>query len=400
MKKFITLAVAVLVACPALWAQKSIPHSVRTCNRATALRTEIILPKVKGFNCYKGDFHIHTSYSDGRVNPAGRVIEAWLDGLDVMAITDHYEVRSGERRFFKVIAPYSGDDEPMKYRSASDAGAVLADFNAIHDEAAAQLKKAGYEMLLIKGCEMARGAKTHGHFNALFLKDINTVYDTDMAVALRKVKEQGGIVVHNHPAWSRDTSDKTEFHELVYGEGLVDGVEVTNGHTFYPHIVRRCIDEKLTMFGDTDEHGITAHRFNSMGIYRTMTLIFAKDLTEKAIKDAILARRTVAYSGGYLIGEESWLVELLNAAVDCRLMRVDEKTNEHFYMLTNTCSIPMHLRRGGTNYLLQPFKSVMIGFGKNKTEVKACKPVFTVENMWVADYKHPKVEIEVDKKDK
>ena len=154
------------------------------------------------------------------------------------------------------------------------------------------------------------------------------------------------------------------------------------------------------MFGDTDEHGITAHRFNSMGIYRTMTLIFAKDLTEKAIKDAILARRTVAYSGGYLIGEESWLVELLNAAVDCRLMRVDEKTNEHFYMLTNTCSIPMHLRRGGTNYLLQPFKSVMIGFGKNKTEVKASKPVFTVENMWVADYKHPKVEIKVDKKDK
>ena len=397
MKKFIAFSLVAIIACPTLWAQKSIPHSVRTCNRATALRREIHLPKVKGFNCYKGDFHIHTSYSDGRVNPAGRVVEAWLDGLDIIAITDHYESRSGERRFFKVIAPYYGDDEPMKYKSASEAGAVLADFNAIHEEAAAQLKKAGYPMLLIKGCEMARGAQTHGHFNALFLKDINTVYDKDMAAAFRNVKEQGGIVVHNHPAWRRDTSDKTEFHELVYGEGLIDGVEVANGYTFYPHIVRRCVDEKLAMFGNSDEHDITTNRFGQMGVYRTMTLVFAKNLTEKAIKDAILARRTVAYSGGCLIGEESWLVELLNEAVDCRLTKVDDKTNEHFYLLTNTCSIPMHLRRGRTNYLLEPFKSVMIGVGKGKTEAKDYKPVFTVDNMWVVDYKHPKVELKIDK---
>ena len=397
MKKFITLALAALIACPTLCAQKSIPHTVRTCNRARVIRTEIILPKVNGFNCYKGDFHIHTSYSDGRVTPAGRVVEAWIDGLDIIAITDHYEVRSGERKFFKVIAPYSGDNEPMKYQSASDAGAVLADFNAIHEEAVAQLKKSNYPMLLIKGCEMARGSQTHGHFNALFLKDINTVYDEDMETAFRKVKAQGGIVVHNHPAWSRDTSDKTEFHERVYGEGLVDGVEVVNGYNFYPHILRRCIDEKLTMFGNSDEHVITAHDFGIVGTHRTMTLVFAKDLTEKAIKDAILARRTVAYSGGCLIGEESWLVGLLNAAVDCRLIRVDKKTNEHFYMLTNTCSIPMHLRRGRTNYLLEPFKSVMIGFGKGKIEAKATKPIFTVENMWVVNYKHPKVELEIDK---
>ena len=100
MKKFITLALAALIACPTLCAQKSIPHTVRTCNRARVIRTEIILPKVNGFNCYKGDFHIHTSYSDGRVTPAGRVVEAWIDGLDIIAITDHYEVRSGERKFF------------------------------------------------------------------------------------------------------------------------------------------------------------------------------------------------------------------------------------------------------------------------------------------------------------
>lgn len=393
MKKFVVLAL--VAVCSTAVAQRKIPHSVKIYNEATGRRTEIVLPKVKGYNCYKGDFHIHTTYSDGRLNPAGRVVEAWVDGLDVIAITDHYESRTGERNFLKVIAPYFESTEPLKYQSASKAKRVLADFNAIHQEAEKQVAKSGYPMLVIKGCEMARNAQTHGHFNALFLQDINGLYDADLEVALQRVKEQGGIVIHNHPAWRRDTSDKTEFHEKVYSQGLIDGVEVANGYTFYPHIVRRCIDEGLTMFANTDEHSLTAHRFNQNGNHRTMTLIFAEELTEVAIKNAILEHRTIAYAGGALIGEESWLSEFLNAAVDCRLTAVKD-ANEHIYMLTNQSSITLRLRRGKTIYELEPFKPIMVSFGKGKESVEAAKPVYTVDNMWVADYKHPKVNIEID----
>lgn len=395
MKRIIVLAL--VAVCSTAVAQKKIPHSVKTYNEITGRRTEIVLPKVKGYNCYKGDFHIHTSYSDGRVNPAGRVTEAWLDGLDVIAITDHYEGRTGERRFFKVITPYFEDGKPLKYQSAGKAKRVLADFNAIHQEAVDQVVKSGYPMLVIKGCEMARNAQTHGHFNALFLQDINGLYDADLEVAFQRVKDQGGIVIHNHPAWKRDTSDKTEFHESVYGKGLIDGVEVVNGYTFYPHIVRRCIDEGLTMFANTDEHTMTAHRFGQNGHLRTMTIIFAEELTEAAIKSAILEHRTIAYSGGALIGEESWLTEFLNAAVDCRLTAVKEE-NEHIYMLTNQSSITLRLRRGRTIYELEPFKPILVSFGKGKGSVEDAKPVYTVDNMWVADYKHPKVDIEIDNK--
>lgn len=397
MKRFLTITLAGVALCFSASAQKSIPHAVKTCNEITGRRTEIVLPQVKGFNCYKGDFHVHTSYSDGRVNPAGRVVEAWRDGLDIVAITDHFEGRKGEQRFMKVIAPYFAGKEPLKYQSASKAKSVKADFDAIHQEAVDQLANSGYPMLLVKGCEMARGAQTHGHFNALFLQNFNDLYDSDLEVALRNVKAQGGIVIHNHPAWRRDTSDKTEFHEKVYGAGLVDGVEVVNGYTFYPHIVRRCIDEKLTMFGNTDEHGMTSHRFDNVGNYRTMTIVLAKELTEKAIKEAILKHRTIAYSGGSLIGEESWLVEYLNAAVDCRLLRVNKENNEHTYLLTNNTSITLRLRRGKTIYELEPFKPVLVNFGKDKTGVEAAQPLFAVENMWTADYQHPKVALEVDK---
>ena len=392
MKRLIIFALAVFAVGATAVAEKKIPHAVRTFNEVSGRRTEIVLPQVKGFNCYKGDFHIHTSYSDGRVNPAGRVVEAWMDGLDIIAITDHYEGRRGEQNFFKVIAPYNAN---VKYQSAKKANCVKADFNSIHQEAVNQLEKSGFPMLLIKGCEMARNAETHGHFNALFLSDLNDLYNEDLAEAFRKVKAQGGIVVHNHPAWRRKTSDKTEFHEQVYGEGLVDGVEVVNGTGFYPQIVRRCIDEGLTMFANTDEHSLTEYRYGAVDRFRTMTFVLANELTEESIKEAILAHRTIAYSCGVLIGEQMWLSEFLNAALDCSLVRTTEE--ERMFRITNNCSIAMTLRLGHRTYLIEPFKSALINVGKDKASGEYLAPVFEVDNMWHIDYQHPKIELQIDK---
>lgn len=378
-------------------AAKSVPHAVRMHKTGGAQRTEIILPQVKGYNVYKGDFHVHTSYSDGTVRPAGRVNEAWMDGLDIIAITDHYENQSGVKKFLKVTAPYNEDGKPTAYQSPSKVGSVKVDFEAIHAEAAAQMEKSGYPMLLIKGCEMARNAKTHGHFNCLFLKNFDNLYSKDMADALRKVKAQGGIVVHNHPAWRRDTSDKTPFHEQVYGEGLVDGVEVVNGSTFYPHIVKRCIDEKLTMFANTDIHGISSYTRMPAEPFRTMTLVLAKELTEKDIKEAILKHRTLTYVSGNVIGEEKWLVEFLNAAIDCRIVLENKEKETRKYQITNYSSIPYTLRHGKKTYTLEPFKSIYVNLGKEKNSKKYAAPKFTVENMWHVDYKHPVVTLEIDK---
>ena len=364
-----------------------------------AHRTEIILPQVKGYNIYKGDFHIHTSYSDGVVNPAGRVTEAWLDGLDIIAITDHYEGHRGVKKFLKVTAPYNEDGQPTPYQSTSKVGSVKIDFNAIHDEAVEQLNKSGYPMLIIKGCEMGRNAKTHGHFNCLFLKDINGLYDKNLLVAFNRVHDQGGIVIHNHPGWRRNTTDKTEFHEEAYNAGLIDGVEVVNGVTFYPHIVKRCIDEKLTMFANTDIHSPSHYPRMSPNVFRTMTLVLAKDLTEESVKDAIVKRRTLAYVAGNVIGEEKWLVEFLNAAIDCRLISTKSGKNgkAHTYTLTNNSSIAIHLRRGGTTHVLEPFKTTTMSYSLNEKTGKVGKPKFTVENMWHVDYKHPVVELKIDK---
>jgi predicted metal-dependent phosphoesterase TrpH len=365
--------------------------------KSSIQRTEIILPQVKGYNIYKGDFHIHTNYSDGTVNPAGRVTEAWLDGLDIIAITDHYENHAGVKKFLKITAAYNEDGVATPYQNPSKVGSVKVDFNAIHDEAANKGEKQGYPMLLIKGCEMARNNQTHGHFNCLFLKNINGLYDKDLMVAFKRVKDQGGIVVHNHPGWRRKNTDKTEFHEAAYSAGLIDGVEVVNGHTFYPHIVKRCIDEKLTMFANTDMHGVSTYNRMSPKVFRTMTLVLAKELTEEAVKEAILKRRTIAYTAGNLIGEEKWLVELLNESVDCRMVLENKEKGTRKYQLTNHSSIPYTLRKGKKTYVLEPFKSIFIVFGKDEEGKRYLEPTFRIENMWHVDYQHPTIEIELDK---
>lgn len=397
MKRSIILALFVGIISFNANAQKEIIHTHRTSYEVYNRRIEIILPQVKGYNIYKADFHIHTSYSDGRVTPAGRVDEAWRDGLDVIAITDHYEGRRNEKLAMKVLAPYNKDGKPTKYQSAFDAKCVKADFNAIHQEAVDRCEKSGYNMVIIKGCEMARNSKTHGHFNCLFLKDINTVYNYDLKEAFKKVHEQGGLVIHNHPAWNRDTSDKTPFHEEVYNAGLIDGVEVVNGYSYYPPIVRRCIEEKLFMLGCTDAHGMTSHKYKDCGTYRTMTFILAKENTEKAIKEALLKRRTIAYSGGNLIGEEMWLKEYLNAAVECRLVQESDNGNVRTYMLTNHTSIAYSMRLGKSIYKLEPFRTLSFKCTRNKENGKFEMPKFSVENMWHIDHQNLVIEFEIDK---
>lgn len=386
-------------------AQKKVPDTHKTCNEQTYRRTEIILPQVNGFNSYKADLHVHTIYSDGDITPRQRVREAWYDGLDIIALTDHLEARNYEKYILKAHAPHNPDGKPHKYyhagsvrlmKDGTDPG-IRCDLNATFAEAEEFLKKEGYPILLIKGSEISRAPQTQGHFNALFIKDIQGIYDIDTKETFRNVHKQGGIVIHNHPGYRRKTTDKSEWQEEVYKEGLFNGVEIVNGTTFYPKMIRRCIEENLIMIGATDTHRPTSGQYKDLGFFRTMTIIFAKENTEKAIKDALLKRRTIVYSGGDLMGEEKWLSDFLNAAVDCRMLRENKKKENRTFLLTNHSSITYRLRLGRTIYELEPFKSLMVTFGKDKDTGEYINPKFTVDNMWHIDYQHPVINIELDK---
>ena len=406
-KLFLTCAVAVFAVSAAMAQAVHTPSIGKTGIRLynqPAHRTEIILPQVKGYNIYKGDFHVHTIYSDGEVTPRERVREAWYDGLDIIALTDHLELRSYEKFMLKAHAPYNPDGKPYEYirggagNKTDHTTPIYCDLDATYDEAVQYAKNEEIPIMVLRGTEIWRNPSVVGEYNAFFLKDITDIAKPDIIESLKAAKEQGAIIIHNHPGWRRKTMDKSEIQEQIYAEKLVDGIEVVNGSTLYPKMVDRCVNEELTIFANTDCHRTSAQYFPRGGeIFRTMTFILAKECTEKAIKDALLKRRTIGYSHNHLIGEEMWLAEFLNAAVDCKVIAENEKKGHRAFQLTNHCSVPFILRRGKSVYTLNPFQSLRVNFGKNKETGKYNEPNFTVDNMWTVGDKHPSLTIEIDK---
>ena len=178
-------------------------------------RKEVILPtQVNGFNVYKADLHSHTIYSDGQVLPIFRIKEAWQDGIDIIAITDHLESRKHEEQLYDYLKGYT-DKKYLPKTEGVKSG--LLDLNFSVNQAIPEAEKLG--LLVIPGTEISRSGATVGHFNALFTKDNNTIYDEDALQSMRNARSQGALIQHNHPGWRRENLQMTEVEKAAYEEG-------------------------------------------------------------------------------------------------------------------------------------------------------------------------------------
>src|SRR5512138_310261 len=107
----------------------------------TRARTVVNIPDIPGYVTLKCDFHIHTVFSDGLVWPSVRSEEAWREGLDAIAITDHIEYQ-----------PHKADVSTNHNRSYEIARGTGS----------------GLDVLVVHGSEITRQMPP-GHLNALFL---------------------------------------------------------------------------------------------------------------------------------------------------------------------------------------------------------------------------------------
>ena len=299
MKKFISFLLAVFISLP-LFSQA---------------RTNIVIPDLKGYVTLKCDFHIHTVFSDGSVWPAVRVEEAYREGLDAISITDHIEYR-----------PYKDD--------------VVASHNRSYEIALPVARQRG--IMLIKGSEITRSMPP-GHFNAIFLTNSDELDKPDFFDAMRAAKAQNGFIFWNHPNWVSQQPDTTLWwpeHTQLYDQGLMHGIEVVNG-TYCPESHRWCLEKKLTMIGNSDVHA-PMQNF-AQGRHRTMTLVFARSKTPEAIHEALKERRTAVYHEEFVIGEEIYLKELFENAVDIQVTKVDN--NNARITLINKSDLIFHIRQ-------------------------------------------------------
>ncbi len=394
MKKLLTLAVALTATISAsaqlYYTDSENKDMLRFNEREERQRAEMVLPQVRGFNIYKADLHNHTIFSDGSVTPEFRIKEAWYDGLDVIAVTEHVEYRPYEGKMLNFLTGYvpKGVNKSVNaslINKAADDKGILTDLNfpvKLYQNAAK-----AYGVTVIPGAEITRDPKTIGHYNALFTKDNNAIYDKDPLSSIRKAKAQGAIIMQNHPGWRRTTLDMMEFEEKVYAENLIDGIEIMNSDEFYPRAITRALKNKFFMSSNTDIHGSTAEDYVLAGNgHRNMTFIFAQENTLEALREALEAKRTLAYSHGTLAGEESLLKDLFKASISTKVIQTAANGTKTI-QLTNNSSIEYLVRIGNANpFYIKPFTSV-------RTSVaKGAKLALKVENMWCGEDAHPVVE--------
>lgn len=318
--------------------------------KSRASRNEIVIPSVGGYNVYKADLHTHTFHSDGDVSPALRVEEAWRDGLDIIAITDHVEYRRIEREMYPFMKNYILPDlqevgaavNTNLCNSNPDSYGLLADFNVGYEVASKRGKELG--MMVIKGVEFSRGKD--GDYNAIFTTDNNALYDPDIEKSLRNARKQGAFIIHNHPfKFSSQYAKKQTPHcAHLYNSGLVDAIELANGFYMWNNLIGYCLNNDYAPISASDVHHLIATRCPNAGkeYFRNMTLILSKKCDSKSIKAALFAKRTIAYCGNILIGNEYLLTDLFKACVEVRAIGVGQDCKR--VLITNKSSLPFSFR--------------------------------------------------------
>ena len=258
------------------------------------VRREIRFPDIGGYKTLKCDFHMHTVFSDGAVWPTVRVDEAWREGLDVIAITDHIEYQ-----------PHGGEEE-------GDEIDIPTNHNRPYEIAAERAKEVN--ILLIKAAEITRDTPP-GHFNALFLKDIEPLEIEDFNDVVKEANDQGGFVFWNHPDWIAEAKVWFGIHTKLYEKKHLHGIEVVNGREYYPGAHRWALQKNLTMLGNSDIHDPVGEWAYSDLKHRPITLVFAKEKNAEALKEALQKGRTAVWFGDKLIGREKYLDAIFKASV-------------------------------------------------------------------------------------
>lgn len=344
-------------------------------------KREIInIPTVNGYQVLKCDFHMHTVFTDGHVWPNVRIQEAWKEGLDVISFTEHVE-----------YTPHK-DDVKVSNLRPHELAKNQADENNI---------------MLIKGTEVTRDTPP-GHFNALFIADDkNLIADRSSALdeqAIQAVVDQNAFIFWNHPGWKatqvKGSYEWIPFVEKMYKKKNLHGIEVVNGFGFHKKALDWAIDRNLTVIGNTDIHNLIAHDYEieRSGVHRTMTLVLSKDRSATALREALEAGRTVAWSSKYLFGKEENVKALFDACVSVG-ESYHNKTNAkgvttNYYEIKNNSDLYFELilkqGKGTKKIVLYPESSQVLTAESGQNSLQ-----YEIVSTYVRSDKHLHVTIEL-----
>ena len=348
-------------------------------NHSHGVGRKLKFPDIPGYKTLKCDFHQHTAFSDGSVWPDIRVMEALMDGLDAISLTEHLEYQ-----------PHK-EDIPHPDRNRS------------YDIA---IKEAGdHDLVIVKGSEITRKMPP-GHNNAIFLSDPNKLLVDDSIQVFREAKKQGAFTFWNHPAWAPQRKDGiatlTDIHRMLIKEKLIDGIEVVSDQMYSDEALQIALDNNLTIMGNSDIHKLIDWDFKvADGGHRTFTLVFAKEKNAGSIKEGLMNRRTVAVYRNLLVGRDEFLVPVLENSLKVTSAKYIGKYDVLGVEVENVSSVDITLQNQ-TGYTFHNNNEIILLKAGEKTtiEVKTIERKTEVSLKFLAlsavnaPNKHPSITIE------
>jgi hypothetical protein len=285
-------------------------------------RKTVNLPELPGYVTLKCDFHMHTVFSDGNVWPTVRVGEAWRDGLDAISITDHIEY-TPKKDFIPV-------DHNAAWKIAEN---TARDFN----------------LILVHGAELTRKMPP-GHMNALFIQDASLLAADSVMDAYAAAIKQGAFLQWNHPGWKSQEPDGIPklyaIHKNLIEKGWLHGIEFFNDSEYYPLVMTFCKQFNLAVIANSDNHGVISEDYKEPEYTnRPMTLVFAKARTHDALKEAMFARRTLAYYRDMIAGKEEYAKPFFYQCISVG-KPFYQNDKSIFFEVTNRSDVPFYLVNG------------------------------------------------------
>jgi len=286
---------------------------------AEDVRHEIHFPDLPGYQTLACDLHTHTVFSDGQVWPPVRVAEAWRQGLDALAITDHIEYQ-----------PHK-DDVPTNHNRPYELAVGASN---------------AHGLLFPRGAEITRDTPP-GHFNAIFLTDVNPLDTEELLDAVREANQQGAFVFWNHQGWKGAEAGRwLDVHTTLLENGWLHGMEVCNNKTYFPDAHRWCLERNLTMLGTSDAHEPDRREKSTSSDHRTLTLVFVSQWTLEGLKEALTEGRTVVWFEEQLIGRREYLEPLFERSVEV-VPPVRQAGRNAWLQIRNLCDADVQLERTG-----------------------------------------------------
>lgn len=301
----------------------------------------VAFPKVGPYEVLRGDFHMHTVNSDGRLTARERVSEAADQGYDVMAITDH-----GNTRAYRIES-----------QLAREAGIIAIRGLETGLQKSAHLVALGFSFDY-KPLNPHNWAAKAGEKNAFYQDEMN------------RIKDLGGFLVLAHPGKDKLTP------EVLWGieHGVILGVEVRNSGNTISHSFDWALEHNLAVIADSDAHG---RRSTDHIDY---TLVFVTQRTPEGVIDALRARRTVALFKDTLWGREDLLSQLIRSMADVRFAAGSVS-------IRNAGPVPL---KAVLEAEAAPQQAVEVAPGKEATIAAPAADTVTIrwDNVWTSPTEH------------